>query len=214
MTNAATGRPDEMAASKEPGDRQSTNRNARPSGNTHAEASLSLMTARDEIKSQMRARAIAAAGGLKAPPAPTLTDSQSAVLRDFFDDTEKLGRLLAAGNWVGFDAETLKLERHFEPFLRQLAAPPKWGPVVEALRVLITFGPSENLEDARRRFAPFAQSSSTLLQEVVAIRPEIKSYGIYSGSGDSGNRRWIQSGDRSFDPYAGTNSAKAIRINL
>lgn len=214
MTNAATGRPDEMAASKETGDRQSTNRNARPSGNTHAEASLSLMTARDEIKSQMRARAIAAAGGLKAPPAPTLTDSQSAVLRDFFDDTEKLGRLLAAGNWVGFDAETLKLERHFEPFLRQLAAPPKWGPVVEALRVLITFGPSENLEDARRRFAPFAQSSSTLLQEVVAIRPEFKSYGIYSGSGDSGNRRWIQSGDRSFDPYAGTNSAKAIRINL
>ena len=214
MTNAAAGRSEEAAGTKETNGRQATNRAARITPNAHADLSFSLMTARDEIKSQMRARAIATAGGLKAPPAPTLTDAQSAVLRDFFDDTEKLGRLLAAGNWGGFDAETLKLDRHFEPFLRQLAAPPKWGPVVEALRVLITFGPSENLEDARRRFAPFAQSSSTLLQEVVAIRPEFKSYGIYSDSADSGNRRWIQSGDRSFNPFTGTNSPKAMKISL
>lgn len=213
-TNAAPSKDVHSVTAPDADVRTTNNRPARPAGNTHAEASLSLMTARDEIKSQMRARAIAAAGGLKAPPAPTLTDAQSAVLRSFFDDAEKLGRLLAAGNWTNFDEEVPKLDRHFDPFLRQLAAPPKWGPVVEALRVLITFGPSEDLEDARRRFAPFSQSATTLLQEVATIRPDFKSYEIYSGSGDSANRRWIQTGAQSFNPFQGTNSPKATRINL
>ena len=188
--------------------------NPQSAGAAHAEASLSLMNARDEIKSEMRARAIAAAGGMKASPTPTLSDTQVLVLQEYFKDVDQLCRLLAADRLDAFNTAVPKLQRHFDSFLRQLAAPPRWGPVVEALRVLIVFGPADNIENARRRFAPFAASTATLLREVVGIRADFKMLFLYQNPQDPEKRQWIQVSAPPVDPFAGGNAAAAKRVEF
>lgn len=188
--------------------------NSRSAGVAHAEASLFLMTARDELKSQMRARAIAAAGGMSIAPAPTFSDAQVLVLKEYFKDVDQLGRLLAAGQLEAFNAAVPKLDCHFKPFLQQLAAPPRWGPIVEAMRVLIVFGPAENLENARRRFAPFAASTATLLREVVGMRSEFKMLYLYENPQDPEKRQWIQVSAPPADPFGGSNAPAAKRVEL
>jgi len=180
-------------------------------GLDHAERLYAAMSGRDELKNQMRARIIAESASTPPPKPEVLTATQIGVLKELLADIDAQGRALATGDLEAFNKGLDRLTRHPSPMLVQLAAPPRWGPEMEGIRVLIAAGPAPNLEQARARFELFAQLSVKLVRDLAKRDAAFQSVRIFSAPGGDRPREWIQLSEPAANPFATATPKNAER---
>jgi hypothetical protein len=168
------------------------------------------MAYKDELKSQMRAKIIAEAARRTNAPPPKMTEIQIKTAMDFLTEVEGIGRALANEDLKDYHARLPRLKDHFAPLLVHLSAPPRWGPEVEAARVMAEFGKAENLQAARERYEPFAARTVEFVKQLARADDAFKKIRLYQQGSGRGNRVWLQLTEPPMDPFAATRETNAI----
>jgi hypothetical protein len=182
--------------------------------NAHADRLLAVMSARDELKNQARARAIAERATAIPPPPFRLTSTQVDVLNAFLKDADQVGRTLADENLSDFNRSISRLTNHFSSMQQYLSMPPRWGPEHEGARVLAEFGHADPMEDARRSYAPFAKLTGEFIRQLVGVDPAFKRLKVYRASPEAGGKVWMQLEGPPVNPFEGTNAPQPAELPL
>ena len=174
--------------------------------NPHADRVTAAMSARDELKSQIRARVLAANAEQENRPAPRLTDVQVQTIRSFLKSVDQIGRELAQGDVKGFNASIEHLPDHFPSLLRDVGMPPRWGQEWEGARVLAKYGHSESLASARTMFLPFSRLTVAFIRQLPQRDESFAEIHLFQSDQGNSHYVWIQLDATPLNPFGSGDS--------
>jgi len=169
--------------------------------NPHADRVTAAMSARDELKGQIRAKVLAANAEQENRPPPKLTDVQVQTILSFLKSADQIGRELAQGNLNGFNASIGHLPDHFPSLLRDIGMPPRWGQEWEGARVLAKYGHSESLANARAVFLPFSRLTVDFIRQLPQRDESFGNVRLFQSDKNNVHYVWIQLDATPLNPF-------------